>query len=104
VLSAFDSDTRRRGLLGRDGMPEDEALIIAPCNGVHTFFMRFAIDIVFVSKDGQVLKTRRGVRPWRMALAWGAFAVIEGAPGLIERSGTRAGDQVAVQETEALSA
>ena len=103
VVAAFDSETRRRGLLGRDGMPEDEALIIAPCNGVHTFFMRFAIDIVFVAKDGRVVKACRRVRPWRMALAWRAFAVIEGAPGLIERSGTRPGDRVAVREAEALA-
>jgi len=103
VSAAFDSKSRKRGLLGRDGMPEDEALIIAPCNGVHTFFMRFAIDIVFVAKDGSVVKARRGVRPWRIALAWRAFAVIEGAPGLIERSGTRPGDRVALQEAEALS-
>jgi len=104
VVAAFDSETRRRGLLGRAGMPEDEALIIAPCNAVHTFFMRFAIDVVFVAKDGRVLKACRGVRPWRVAVAWRAFAVIEGAPGLIERSGTRPGDRVALQEAEALSA
>lgn len=98
VEAAFDSEARRRGLLGRDGMPDDEALIIAPCNGVHTFFMRFAIDALFVAKDGRVVKACRGVRPWRIALAWRAFAVIEGAPGLVERSGTRCGDRVALRE------
>jgi len=103
VSAAFDSQTRKRGLLGRAGMSNEEALIIAPCNGVHTLFMRFAIDIVFVAKDGRVVKACQGVRPWRIALAWRAFAVIEGAPGLIERSGTRPGDRVALQKAEALS-
>ena len=102
VEAAFDSETRRRGLLGRDGMPEEEALIIAPCNGVHTFFMRFAIDVVFVAKDGRVVKACPRVRPWRTAIAWRAFAAIEGAPGLIERSGTRRGDRLVVREAEVL--
>ena len=98
VEGAFDSETRRRGLLGRKGMTAEEALIIAPCNGVHTFFMRFAIDAVFVAKDGRVVKACCTVRPWRLALAWRAFAVIEGAPGLIERSRTRPGDRLALRE------
>jgi len=98
VEPAFDSQTRRKGLLGRDAMALEDALIIAPCNSVHTFFMRFAIDAVFVAKDGRVVRACRSLPPWRLALAWRAFAVIEGAPGLIERSGTRPGDRLALRE------
>ena len=50
----LDSESRRRGLLGREGLGEDAALIIAPCNGIHTWFMRFTIDVVFVDKAGRV--------------------------------------------------
>ncbi len=83
--AAFDSATRRRGLLGRDTLAADAALVIAPCNAVHTFFMRFAIDVVFVAGDGTVVKIARGVAPFRMTASPSAFATIEfaaGAPGV----------------------
>ena len=96
ILTAFDSASRRQGLLGRDGLEEGSALIIAPCSAIHTFSMRFAIDVLFVAKDGRVLKTRSNVRPGRIAAALRAFAVVELPPGAIERSGTRKGDQLQV--------
>ena len=97
VEGAFDSATRRRGLLGRDGLDEGTAIVIAPSNGVHTFFMRFPIDIVFAKRDGTVVKACRAVRPWRLAIALRGFAVIEGAPGMIDRSRTEVGDVLAVR-------
>jgi hypothetical protein len=72
-------------------------MVIAPSNSVHMFFMRFPLDIVFVAKDGTVVKACANVRPWRVALAWRAFAVVEGPVGMIERTGTRKGDRIAVQ-------
>ena len=92
LLTAFDSASRRKGLLGRDGLPEGSALIIAPCQAIHTFSMRFAIDVAFVAKDGLVIKVRHAVPRRRIAVALRAFAVIELPAGAIERSGTRAGD------------
>ena len=99
LLTAFDSASRRRGLLGRESLDEGSALIIAPCSAVHTFSMRFAIDVLFVSKDGRVLKARRNVRPGRVAAAWRAFAVVELPGGTIERSDTRPGDMLQVTTT-----
>ncbi|MCX6544241.1 MAG: DUF192 domain-containing protein [Acidobacteria bacterium] len=98
VEPAFESKTRRRGLLGRDSVPDDYALIIAPCSSVHTFFMRFSLDLVFVSKDGTVVKTCRSVKPWRMAGAWRAFAVIEAAAGFIDRTEIVPGEVVGLRE------
>lgn len=92
LLTAFDSASRRQGLLGRDGLPPDSALIIAPSNAVHTFFMRFAIDIAFVRRDGRVIKVRSAVRPYRLAASLRAFAVIELPAGALEQSDTMAGD------------
>jgi len=89
---AFDSAARKRGLLGRDGLPEGHAVVIAPCNAVHTFGMRFPIDILFVARDGRVVKVRRAVPRRRLAAAWGAFAVVELTAGALEASGTVAGD------------
>jgi len=77
LLPAFDRRSRNDGLLGRQGLPPDTALVLAPCQAVHTWFMRFPIDIVFVSKSGYVLKVKRSVGPWRMAARFGAFAVME---------------------------
>jgi uncharacterized membrane protein (UPF0127 family) len=96
LLTAFDSASRRTGLLGRDSLEDGSALIIAPCQAIHTFSMRFAIDVLFVSKDGRVLKVRSNVRPGRIAAALRGFAVVELPVGAIERSGTRSGDQLEV--------
>ena len=94
VELAVDSESRRRGLLGRDRLDEGTALIIAPCSSIHTFFMRFAIDVIFVARDGRVLKTSTALGPRRIALRIGAFAVVELAAGAIGRCPTRAGDIV----------
>jgi len=96
LLRAFDSASRRRGLLKRDFLPEGSALVIAPTNAIHTFFMRFAIDVAFVAKDGRVLKVRRAMPPWRMAAAWGGFAVVELAAGALDGAGVEPGDRLRV--------
>jgi uncharacterized protein len=92
VETAVDSATRRRGLLGRDSLPPGHALVIAPCPAIHTFFMRFPIDVVFASRDGRVLGVRRNVRPWRIAFASRAFAAIEWSAGSIAPADVRVGD------------
>jgi uncharacterized membrane protein (UPF0127 family) len=97
---AFDSERRRRGLLGRTSLPSGTAMIIAPCWAIHTFFMAFAIDVVFTARDGVVLKLCSGVRPWRIAMAWGAFAAIEVQAGVVATSQLRRGDQLRLVSTE----
>ena len=94
LLTAFDSSSRRTGLLGRDSLADGSAMIIAPSSAIHTFAMRFAIDVMFVSKDGRVLKLRRDVKPRRISAAWRAFAVVELPVGAIERSDTCPGDRL----------
>jgi uncharacterized membrane protein (UPF0127 family) len=96
--TAFDSASRKKGLLGREGLPPGVGLVIAPTNLVHTFAMRFAIDILFVSREGRVLKVRHAVPKRRIAGAWGGFAVIEMAAGSLERSDTRPGDQLELRQ------
>jgi uncharacterized membrane protein (UPF0127 family) len=92
--AAFTSADRRRGLLGRTSLGPDCALIIAPCWSVHTFFMRFTIDVVFVSEGGTVVSIRPRLTPWRLAADWGADATIELPEGVIERANIRAGDSL----------
>jgi uncharacterized membrane protein (UPF0127 family) len=98
LLTAFDSKSRNQGLLGRTSFEAGSALIIAPCNAVHTFFMRFDIDVVFVAKTGQVLKIQNALRPWR--LAWGvrAFAAIELPAGTASSTDTLLEDRLVVRE------
>lgn len=96
VEAAVDSASRKRGLLGRDALAPEAALVIAPSNGVHTFFMKFAIDVVFVTRDGRVVKIARAVRPWRASLALRAFAVVELAAGAADRAGLRVGERLSV--------
>ncbi len=97
LLPAFDSETRRTGLLKHTGLPEGAAMLIAPTNAIHTFFMKFAIDVAFVAKDGRVVKVRPAMPAWRMAGAWGGFAVIEMAAGSFETAGTTVGDVLAIE-------
>lgn len=96
VELAADSAARKRGLLGRDGLAPGHALVIAPCNGVHTFAMRFAIDVIFAARDGRVVKIARAVPARRIAFAVGAFAAIEMAAGEAERAGLAVGDRLVV--------
>jgi len=91
---AFDSASRRKGLLGRTSYERGSALIIAPCSSVHTFFMQMVLDVVFVSRQGRVLKTYPALPARRIAFALGAFAAIELPAGTIERSNVRRGDEV----------
>ena len=93
---AADSTSRNRGLLGRDSLPREHALILAPSNFVHTFFMRFPIDILFVSREGRVLKARRAVPARRLAGSVRAFAVIELAAGRVHESQTLVGDPLSI--------
>ncbi len=80
--------TRKRGLLGRDGLPAGSALMLEPCPAVHTAFMRFAIDIVFVDRQGYAVKIVRNLGPWRIAVAPRAHAVVEMAAGQLELRST----------------
>ena len=94
---AFDSASRKRGLLGRDGLPPGHALVIAPSNMVHTFFMRFPIDILIVTRRGAVVKAAPAVPARRLVGAWRGFAVVELAAGALAQSETRAGDVVSLE-------
>ena len=95
--SAFDSASRKRGLLGRSRLAPAQALIIAPCNGVHTFRMQFPIDVIYAARDGRVVKLRPDLRPGRISLSVSAFATVEMAAGTIARIGLRVGDRLVVR-------
>jgi uncharacterized membrane protein (UPF0127 family) len=86
--------TRRRGLLGRDRLDPSAALVLAPCFAIHTAFMRFSIDAVFINRDGVVVRIVRDLAPWRLAAAWRARAVIEVTAGVLGARDLQVGDRV----------
>jgi uncharacterized membrane protein (UPF0127 family) len=100
VQAAFDSATRRRGLLGLDSLPDGHALIIAPCNAIHTWFMRFTIDVVFVARDGRIVGLRHAVPPWRIAWAVSGFATIELPAGTLARVHAKLRDRLTLAPAE----
>lgn len=94
VELADTSAARRRGLLGRDGLPSGAALVLTPCNAVHTIGMRFAIDVAFVDGRGVVRRIVRELRPWRMAVSPFASMAIEFGGGELRRAALRVGDRL----------
>ena len=96
VELAVTRTSRRRGLLGRDCLDASAALILEPCAAVHTAFMRFNIDVVFVNRSGYAVKIVEDVPPWRIAVATQAHAVIEMAAGTLKRHDVSIGDRLYV--------
>jgi uncharacterized protein len=86
-----------RGLLGRSGLPEGEGILLRPAGSIHTFFMRFAIDVVFLDRDLVVVGIEHSLGPWRTAGRRGAKSVVELASGECERRGIQVGDALAVE-------
>lgn len=83
------------GLLGRDGLDDGSGLLITPCSSIHTFFMRFAIDAVFVDKRGRILRIYHQLGAWRTTLPISsARSVLELPAGVMLRSGAMPGDQL----------
>lgn len=90
--------SRLVGLLGKSSLDPSEALVIDPCTSVHTFFMRFAIDVVYVNRDGDVLKVVPDLKPFRMSAAGSRRCyVIELPSGAAAESGTVAGDKLTLE-------
>ncbi|CAA9503288.1 MAG: hypothetical protein AVDCRST_MAG53-2109 [uncultured Solirubrobacteraceae bacterium] len=92
--------TRMRGLLGRAELPAGEGLLLRPAGSIHTHFMRFPIDALFLDRDLRVLDVRNTVRPWRMARKRGARAVLELHAGEAERRGVKVGDVLRLGDRE----
>jgi uncharacterized membrane protein (UPF0127 family) len=91
---AGSSESRRKGLLGQDSLPVGHALVIAPTQGVHTFGMRFAIDVVGVSRDGIVVSIKEALPPRRVLFSWRAFAIVELAAGAARGVDLELGDKL----------
>ncbi len=88
---------RNKGLLGRERLPEGEALWILRCNSIHTFFMRFAIDLIFLDSKMSVRKTVGQVKPGRVVLpVWRASSVVELPAGFLSQHELLVGEKLNV--------
>jgi len=91
---ADHSLARLRGLLGREGLDPGEGLLLRPASSIHTFFMRFPIDVVFLDRELVVLGIHDTIDPWRTASERGAKVVLELPAGESSRRGLTVGDQL----------
>ena len=104
VAVADTRATRAVGLLNRSGLEPGEGLWIVPSRGVHTWWMRFPIDIVALDERGVVIDRVTNLRPWRIRLPRrGTAGVLELPVGTLSRSGTDLGHRIAF-ETRLLDA
>lgn len=101
ALVADTSAKRRTGLLKHAGLAEGEGLWIVPCEAVHTFRMKFAIDIAFLSKRRVVRKVRHAVPPRRIAVDLLAHSVLELPAGTLRATGTMPGDRLEFEKYDA---
>jgi uncharacterized membrane protein (UPF0127 family) len=96
--------TRRKGLLGRQILPAGAGLWIIPCESVHTFFMHFAIDLIYLDRGNRIRKVRPAVGPWRLSACLTAHSVLELPAGTIAASHTQPGDCVEFAPAEEVGA
>ncbi|MBF7084346.1 DUF192 domain-containing protein [Desulfallas sp. Bu1-1] len=96
VIVAQNFTARLKGLLGRKGLAPGSALVTKPCNSIHTWFMKFNIDVLFIGRSGRVVKAVEDLRPFKVATARVAAFVIELPAGTIREHGIKTGDVVEV--------
>ncbi|MBF0386986.1 MAG: DUF192 domain-containing protein [Candidatus Omnitrophica bacterium] len=92
---------RLKGLLGRTSLEPGEALVITRCNSIHMFFMRFALDVVFVDRSWCVVGLVRGIRPFQLSpIFWRAATAIELPVGTIASTGIIVGQTLFLDQSE----
>ena len=91
--------SRMKGLLGRKSLLNNEALIIKNCNSIHTFFMQFPIDVLFVNKDNKIVAIKKAIPAFRFTpIYFSASFVIEFPAGTIEKTQTQSGDTLEIKK------
>jgi uncharacterized membrane protein (UPF0127 family) len=86
------------GLMGHPGLPAGQALVLEGDNSIHTLFMRFPIDVVFLDKAGRVKHLYHALRPWRFSrVVIGCRRIVELPPGVLAATGTMVGDELAFE-------
>ena len=98
VENANNPITRFFGLMGKPPLPEGQGLLITPCSDIHSCWMRFEFDAIFIDKNGTVVDLIERMKPWRLKFAKGARSVLELNGGVIAASQTQVGDVLLFEE------
>ena len=98
---ADTSEKRRTGLLKHTGLEPGQGLWIIPCESVHSFFMKFTIDVLYLDREKKVRGMRPNMKPWRLSACLPAHSVLELPAGTIGRTGTKKGDQLTLDKCDA---
>jgi len=98
ICVASSSAARRTGLLKHRGLEQGQGMWIVPCQSVHTFFMKFAIDLVYLDRSKRVRKVRHTVPAWRISGCLRAHSVLELPAGTAMATRTEPGDRLAVEK------
>lgn len=92
VMIADSFLLRLRGLMGQNRLPKATGLLLAPCNSVHMCFMRFAIDVIYLDKEYEIIKIVNNLRPWLgLSMCRSAWATLEMTAGEADRCGLEVG-------------
>ncbi len=96
AITAFE---RMKGLLGTGELEDGCGMLIVPCNGIHTFFMRYPIDVAFLDDRMCVVHLRQSLPPWRVCIPVGVGAkmALELPPGKLAETNTAVGDMLEVK-------
>ena len=99
VIIADTFFNRLKGLLGRNSLGAKEALVIKPANSIHTFFMRFSIDLIFLDKQNRVIQVKENIKPFRLIFSsLKVLSVIELPTNTITDTQTQVGDIISVEK------
>ena len=90
--------SRMAGLLGRTRMDPGEGMLFRQCRSIHTFFMRMAIDVVYLDASGVVVTIAPSLAPWRMSGCWRAADTLQTGAGYAAAAGLRLGDRLTLSE------
>jgi len=89
---------RLKGLLGRSSLAANQALVLKPCSSIHTFFMRFTIDVLFLDKNMQIIRILQNIPPNRLSpIVWGSKLTIELPASRASQTNTQVGDRIEVK-------
>jgi hypothetical protein len=94
---ALTTCQRFRGLMLRRELPEGQGMLFPHCSSIHMFFMRFPVDLVYLDREGEVVKIVEGLKPWRLSFCSGARSALELPAGTVQRTGLEVGQAVVVE-------
>jgi len=93
--------SRGKGLIGRRRALEDYGLVIRPCNAIHTYFLSYPIDVLYLDRQSRVLRILPALQPWRIGpIVWRSKTVVELPAGTAAQTGTMIGDVIEYRDEE----